>query len=62
MTRTFGVHHGGTEPRRKLVLEDLTQEIIGAAIDAALEIFTETGIASDLKFVRRGAARSGGDR
>src|SRR5262245_35493450 len=27
------VHHGGTEARRKLVLEDLTQEIIGAAIE-----------------------------
>ena len=26
-------HHGGTETRRKLVLEDLTQEIIGAAIE-----------------------------
>jgi GxxExxY protein len=33
MTGTFGVHHGGTEARRKLVLEDLTQEIIGAAIE-----------------------------
>jgi GxxExxY protein len=30
---TFGIHHGGTEPRRKLILEDLTQEIIGAAIE-----------------------------
>lgn len=27
------VHHGGTEARRKLILEDLTQEIIGAAIE-----------------------------
>ena len=27
------LHHGGTETRRKLVLEDLTQEIIGAAIE-----------------------------
>jgi GxxExxY protein len=26
-------HHGGTETRRKLVLEDLTQEIIGAVIE-----------------------------
>lgn len=26
-------HHGGTEARRKLVLEDLTQEIIGAVIE-----------------------------
>ncbi|HEU5335335.1 MAG TPA: GxxExxY protein [Terriglobales bacterium] len=25
------IHHGGTEARRKLLLEDLTQEIIGAA-------------------------------
>jgi GxxExxY protein len=33
MTERFAVHHGGTEPRRKLVLEDLTQEIIGAAIE-----------------------------
>jgi GxxExxY protein len=28
-----GIHHGGTEPRRKLVLEDLTEQIIGAAIE-----------------------------
>jgi GxxExxY protein len=27
------IHHEGTEARRKLVLEDLTQEIIGAAIE-----------------------------
>ena len=27
------IHHGATEPRRKLILEDLTQEIIGAAIE-----------------------------
>jgi GxxExxY protein len=27
------LHHGATEARRKLVLEDLTQEIIGAAIE-----------------------------
>ena len=27
------IHHGGTETRRKLILEDLTQEIIGAAIE-----------------------------
>lgn len=27
------IHHGGTETRRKLVLEDLTEQIIGAAID-----------------------------
>jgi GxxExxY protein len=26
-------HHGGTETRRKLVLEDLTEQIIGAAIE-----------------------------
>jgi len=27
------IHHGGTEARRKLVLEDLTEQIIGAAIE-----------------------------
>ena len=27
------IHHGGTETRRKLILEDLTQEVIGAAIE-----------------------------
>lgn len=27
------MNHGGTEARRKLVLEDLSQEIIGAAIE-----------------------------
>jgi GxxExxY protein len=27
------IHHGGTETRRKLILEDLTQELIGAAIE-----------------------------
>jgi len=27
------IHHGATETRRKLILEDLTQEIIGAAIE-----------------------------
>jgi GxxExxY protein len=27
------IHHGGTEARRKLILEDLTQELIGAAIE-----------------------------
>jgi GxxExxY protein len=26
-------HHGGTEPRRKLIHEELTQQIIGAAIE-----------------------------
>src|SRR5437763_10523474 len=29
----MSIHHGGTETRRKLILEDLTQEIIGAAIE-----------------------------
>jgi GxxExxY protein len=27
------IHHGGTEARRKLILEDLTQEVIGAVIE-----------------------------
>ena len=27
------IHHGGTETRRKLVLEELTEQIIGAAIE-----------------------------
>ena len=27
------IHHGGTEARRKLVLEDLTEQIIGAAVE-----------------------------
>ena len=27
------IHHGGTETRRKLVLEDLTEQVIGAAIE-----------------------------
>ncbi len=27
------IHHGGTETRRKLVLEDLTDQVIGAAIE-----------------------------
>ena len=27
------IHHGDTETRRKLVLEDLTEQIIGAAIE-----------------------------
>ena len=27
------IHHGATEPRRKLILENLTQEILGAAIE-----------------------------
>jgi GxxExxY protein len=27
------IHHGGTETRRKLILEDLTQQLIGAAIE-----------------------------
>lgn len=27
------IHHGGAEARRKLVLEDLTEQIIGAAIE-----------------------------
>ncbi len=27
------VHHGGTETRRKLVLQDLTEQVIGAAIE-----------------------------
>ncbi|HTC93025.1 MAG TPA: GxxExxY protein [Terriglobales bacterium] len=27
------IHHGGTEARRKLVLEDLTEQIIGTAIE-----------------------------
>ena len=27
------VHHGGAGTRRKLILEDLTQEVIGAAIE-----------------------------
>ena len=26
-------HHGGTETRRELILEDLTEEILGAAIE-----------------------------
>ena len=29
----MSIHHGGTERRRKLILEDLTQEIIGCAIE-----------------------------
>lgn len=32
------IHHGGAEARRKLILEDLTQEIIGAAIDVHREL------------------------
>ena len=32
------IHHGGAETRRKLILEDLTQEIIGAAIDVHREL------------------------
>jgi GxxExxY protein len=32
------IHHGGTETRRKLVLEDLTQEILGAAIEVHREL------------------------
>ena len=32
------IHHGGTETRRKLILEDLTQEIIGAAIEVHREL------------------------
>ena len=32
------IHHGGTETRRKLLLEDLTQEIIGAAIEVHREL------------------------
>lgn len=32
------IHHGGTEARRKLLLEDLTQEIIGAAIEVHREL------------------------
>jgi GxxExxY protein len=32
------IHHGGTETRRKLLLEDLTQEIIGAAIEFHREL------------------------
>ena len=27
------IHHGGTETRRKLVLQDLTEQVIGAAIE-----------------------------
>ena len=27
------IHHGGTETRRKLVLEELTEQILGAAIE-----------------------------
>jgi GxxExxY protein len=27
------IHHGGTEPRRKLIHEDLTEQVIGAAIE-----------------------------
>jgi len=34
------IHHGGTETRRKLILEDLTQEIIGAAIEVHRELGT----------------------
>ena len=29
----MNTHHGGTETRRKLVLEELTEQIIGAAIE-----------------------------
>src|SRR5438270_12058631 len=29
----MSIHHGGTETRRKLILEDLTQELIGCAIE-----------------------------
>ena len=32
------IHHGGTEARRKLVLEDLTEQIIGAAIEVHKEL------------------------
>jgi len=32
------IHHGGAETRRKLILEDLTQEIIGGAIDVHREL------------------------
>jgi hypothetical protein len=32
------IHHGGAETRRKLILEDLTQEIIGAAIEVHREL------------------------
>ena len=32
------IHHGGTETRRKLVLEDLTEQIIGAAIEVHKEL------------------------
>ncbi|HLK32790.1 MAG TPA: GxxExxY protein [Terriglobales bacterium] len=32
------IHHGVTETRRKLLLEDLTQEIIGAAIEVHREL------------------------
>jgi GxxExxY protein len=31
-------HHGGTEARRKLLLEDLTEEIIGAALEVHREL------------------------
>ena len=31
-------HHGATEARRKLVLEELTERIIGAAIEVHREL------------------------
>jgi GxxExxY protein len=32
------VHHGGTETRRELVLEELTNKVIGAAIEVHKEL------------------------
>ena len=34
----MSVHHGVAETRRKLILEDLTEEIIGAAIEVHKEL------------------------
>ncbi len=35
---THNIHHGGTETRRELVLEELTNKIIGAAIEVHKEL------------------------
>ncbi len=35
---TTAIHHGDTETRRKLILEDLTGQIIGAAIEVHREL------------------------